>query len=117
MALAATRDAGMEVSEVMLGVERPPEHGRRALLDGRPVPMAPPRRRHRAIVAGPIRRIGDAADPRRVAGGLSPATMRPDRGREGEGEGRWRAGDGWRVAAFRLDGTGALPDIDRTLAF
>ena len=62
MALAAKRDARMDVSEFRLWVEGRPAHERWELLDGEPVLMAPPRERHQAIVANLIRRIGDFAD-------------------------------------------------------
>lgn len=64
MALTAKRDARMDVSEFRLWVESRPAHERRELPDGGPVLMAPPRERHRAIVANLIRRIGDLADGR-----------------------------------------------------
>jgi Uma2 family endonuclease len=62
MALAAKRDARMDVSAFRPWVEGRPAHARWDLLDGVPVPMAPPRERHQAIVANLIRRSGDVAD-------------------------------------------------------
>lgn len=64
MALAAKRDARMDVSEFRLWVEGRPAHERWELLDGEPVLMAPPRERHRRIVMNLAGRLDALAEPR-----------------------------------------------------
>jgi Uma2 family endonuclease len=63
MALAAKRDARMDVSAFRPWVEGRPAHERWELLDGVPVLMAPPRERHQRIVMNLAGRLDALAEP------------------------------------------------------
>jgi hypothetical protein len=143
MALAAKRDARMDVTAFRLWTERRPEHGRREPLDGEPVLRAPPREGRHPLVASLIRRVGDRAGPGSatlsaalgdgapipdVAGRCGPPLPGPPivRADEGPAEARRRSGDAGSLAvpgpggrATRSGRHGAVPvsDISRGLAF
>lgn len=64
MALAAKREARMDVAEFRHWAESRPDGERWELLDGDPVLMAPPRERHQRIVMNLAGRLDALAEPR-----------------------------------------------------